>query len=160
MSARRNVVRIFLLLAALALVAALIGASSRRTVSADTKTANGVRYGYQLGSYRFRNRTFLRLWNSAGMSLEFDLPGYYPSGLDEARWLAANGAIYLRTTMVQRDGSGEKTGTLKLLFDFRSGELAVSCPLPLWRVAGGTGPDPWISDEQFETILATRSSRP
>lgn len=135
------------------LIAALIGSSSRRTVSSDSKSANGIRYGYQLESYRFRDRTFLRIWNSSGMSLDFDLPGYHPVGVEEARWIAADGTIYLRAAMVRRDGSTEKAGTLKLLYDFRSGELLISCPLPLWRTSADTN---WLSDQQFEAALAAK----
>jgi hypothetical protein len=157
MNVRRLAVRSLLLLAAVALVVGFVVASSRRIVAADIKGVNGVRYGYQLDSYRFRNRRYLRLWNSSGMSLEFDLPGYYPSRVEEVRWLAADGAIYLRLAMGQRDGSGDKTGTMRLLFDFRSGELTVSCPLALWRIETPTNPTAWISDQQFEAALAVKS---
>ncbi len=157
MSARRIVVRVILLLAALTLIAALIGASSRRTISTDSKAARGVRYGYQLESYRFRDRTFLRLWNSSGLELDFDLPGYRLQGLEEARWLVGDTVVYLRTRMVQRDGSGDKTGVMKLLYDFRNGELLLSSPLQLWRLSGESVPAAWITDEKFDAALAVKN---
>jgi hypothetical protein len=157
MNARRIVVRIVLLLAAVTLVASLVVVSSRRTVAADRKAAKGVTYGYELESYRFRDRTFLRIWNSSGLELNFDLTGYSLRGVDEARWLVSDTVIYLRTSMVQRDGSSDKSGVLKLLYDFRSGELLLSSPLQLWRVSAESVPAAWITDEKFEAALAVKN---
>jgi hypothetical protein len=148
---RRLLVRIFFLVASLMVIAAFIATSSRRTVSAETKSTNGIRYGYQLESYRFRDRMFLRFWNSAGLSLEFDLPGYAMGQLQETRWLAGDGAVYLHGMMAHRDGAGEATVPVKILFDFRSGELFVSSPAPLWRLPSSSD---WLTDAEFDAILA------
>ncbi|MEO6393956.1 MAG: hypothetical protein ABIP75_19035, partial [Pyrinomonadaceae bacterium] len=128
MSARKYIARGFFLVAAIMVIASLIGSSSRRTVASDTKAVAGIRYGYQLDSYRFRNRMFLRFWNSAGMQLDFDLPGYYPDQVLEARWLPGEGAIYLRLTIMRREDSLTTSAPVKLLYDFRSGEMLLSAP--------------------------------
>ena len=156
MSARKHIVRGFFLVAVIMIIAALIGVSSRRTVASDTKAVAGVRYGYQLESYRFRNRMFLRFWNSAGMQLDFDLPGYYPDQLQEARWLPGDGVIYLRMTVMRREDAAATPATVKLLYDFRSGELLLSAPVPLWRLPPSAKSDVWLTDEQFDAVLAKR----
>lgn len=154
MSTRKYVSRGFFLVAAILVIASLIGSSSRRTVASDTKAVAGIRYGYQLDSYRFRNRMFLRFWNSSGMQLDFDLPGYYPDQVQETRWLPGDGAIYIRMTVMRRDEAMATSAPVKLFYDFRSGELLLSAPIPLWRIPPGTKGDAWLTDEQFETMLA------
>lgn len=157
MNARRIVVRVVLLLAAVTLIASLVVVSSRQTVAAERKAVNGVSYGYELESYRFRNRIYLHLWNSAGMSLVFDLPGYYHVQMEEARWLAGDGVIYLRGFVFHSEDNA-KNGIMKLLYDFRTSELVLSSPSPLWRISAETNPPVWISDTEFEVALAAKSS--
>jgi hypothetical protein len=153
MNTRRLITRAFLIVAALMLVAALVLTSSRRTVVSDTKGAEGVRYGYQLESYRFRNRMFLRFWSSTGLEFSLDLPGYSPRQIDEARWLANDSAIYLRAAVVHRDAGIEKTVPVRILFNFRSGRLLVASSLPLWRVPPGASGSKWLTDDEFDAAL-------
>jgi hypothetical protein len=153
----RIFVRTLFIVAVIMIIAAVVGSSSRRTVSADAKAVNGIRYGYQLESYRFRDRLFLRFWSSSGMSLDFDLPGYYPRDLSEVRWLAGDGAIYLRATVAHREASGESAAPVKILYDFRSGELLLSSTIPLWRLPPTAKESVWLTDAEFEAALARRA---
>lgn len=160
MKARRIIVRAFLLLAALILIGAVFAVSSRQTISADRKATNGISYGYELQSYRFRHRIYLHIWNSAGMSLDYDLPGYYQIQIDETRWLGNDGAIYLRGAILQRDGLIDKHARLGLLYDFRTGEFLLSCALPLGRLDSDSSAAAWVTDEQMEIALREKSNLP
>lgn len=148
----RRVLWIGALVAAMGLAAVLLSkVLARSTLAFGQKCGDGSCWGYRLEQFRFSKQTTLKITAMGGEQSDFELPKMRVESVNEDRWLAGDRAIYLNFRLKPFDDPSSPGTTLRLIYDFRRGQLYMNSPLD--RSSEPSSAGTWLSDAEFQSVL-------
>jgi hypothetical protein len=149
-------VPIVFVVTALGLIAGFFFWHAKSVVVADRAQDRFSSWGYSVERYRFHRGTRLEIWNSRGLNLTYDEPEMTVTKVSEQRWLSNQRAIYLDLNLSIKHDSLLTDVPAKILFDYKRGELYLTCSDPLWREGDWgiyRGNTTWRTEAEFHSVL-------
>lgn len=115
-------------------------------------------YGYKIEQNFFLNRMILTIWNSAGVTISYDLHSMTIDEVEESRWLSNGRGVYLNLR-IKYHNSSPSVSPAKIAYDFQRGELYLTSPIAFGRVFNESNPvnKNWMTESEFQEALSRLS---
>jgi len=127
-------------------------------VEGERNNGLGTAYGFEIENYRYSHGMRITVWTRLGlgyiMKSVYEMPRLTVDKIGRNDWIKSDGAIYLTLKIID-NSSLNSIHSMRLIYDFHTGQMYVTSDLALWRIwSRNLSKNDWISEDEFDEILA------